>query len=100
MWNSTSKCDGLTCGPVVITTVQDLSVVDNNNVNLDFGDCVSAQVVPKVHHTKKSSITGLGCIQGMQHPEKRNRMPRNSNTVIVGPTKQLSVEDGCLQVVV
>uniref|UniRef100_A0AAV1UB66 Polyprotein n=1 Tax=Peronospora matthiolae TaxID=2874970 RepID=A0AAV1UB66_9STRA len=52
---TTSECDGLTCGTVVITTAQDHSVEVHYNMEPSSGACVKTQDVPKLHHSKISS---------------------------------------------
>ena len=62
----TSECDGLTCGTVVSTTAQDLSVVSHYTEEQASDDCAEAQVASKddcaesqvaspVRHSKRSS---------------------------------------------
>ena len=66
-----SKCDGLTCGTVVSTTSQDLSVADPYTVEQAPGGCTEVQAAPKVHHSNKSSRPGHGCMPSGQHPRKK-----------------------------
>ena len=67
---STSECDGLTCGSVVSTTAQDLSVTDSHTVEQAAGGCAQAQAAPKVHHSNKPSGPGHECSPRGQHSQK------------------------------
>ena len=58
-----SECDGLTCGTVASTTVQDRSVVDHYSVEKTPGNCASSQADPRYHHSKTSG-SGQGCMPG------------------------------------
>ena len=58
----TSECDGLTCGWVICTTAQDLSVNVHHTINLDPDGCAQAQTAPKVHHCNVDIVTD-GCAQ-------------------------------------
>ena len=88
---STSECDGLTCGSVVSTTAQDLSVTDSHTVEQAAGGCAQAQAAPKVHHSNKSSGPGHECSPRGQHSQKSKPVaqkrqhgnPRSAGELIV-----------------
>ena len=79
---STSECDGLTCGSVVSTTAQDLSVAGHYTVEQDTGGC--AQAAPKVHHSNKSGGPGHGCMPSGQNPRKKKPVATKWQQVILG----------------
>lgn len=62
------ECDGLTCGTVVSTTVQDFRVANHYTVEKYTGVCADVHASPKVHHSNKSSGPGHGCMPRVQHP--------------------------------
>ena len=65
---SASECDGLTCDSVVSTTARGHSVSACHTMKPDSGDCIEIQVAPKVHHPRKSSVSGQGCSRARQPP--------------------------------
>ena len=87
-----SECDGLTCGTVVSTTVQDHSVTTNHTVEGAAGGCADAQAAPKVHHLNKSSGPGHGCTPSGRYPSNKKPVahkrqhddPRSAGEPIVG----------------
>ena len=81
---SASEGDDLTCGTVVSTTAQNLSVADHYTVEQDSGVCTELKAAPKFHHSNKSSGPGHGCMPSGQHPRIIYRLSRNGNTVILG----------------
>uniref|UniRef100_A0AAV1TQE4 Uncharacterized protein n=1 Tax=Peronospora matthiolae TaxID=2874970 RepID=A0AAV1TQE4_9STRA len=67
---TTSECDGLTFGTVVITIAQDHSVEGHYTVEPASGTCVEAQAAPEVHHSKRSSGLEHGCAPRRVHPRR------------------------------
>ena len=53
---SLSESDGLTCGPIVGETAQDVRVVDHCPVNRDACSCVETQVVLMLYHYNGSRV--------------------------------------------
>ena len=95
---STSECDGLTCGSVVSTTAQDLSVTDSHTVEQAAGGCAQAQAAPKVHHSNKSSGPGHECSPRGQHSQKSKPVAQKRQHGNPRSTGELIVEDlrcGC-----
>ena len=66
---TTSECDGLACGSVVITTAHGHGVADRHTMKLET-DCIEMQVAPKAHHPNKSSGLGHWCPSNGQHPSE------------------------------
>uniref|UniRef100_A0AAV1VFX5 Reverse transcriptase domain-containing protein n=1 Tax=Peronospora matthiolae TaxID=2874970 RepID=A0AAV1VFX5_9STRA len=88
---TTSECDGLTCGTVVSTTAQNLSVPNGYTSEQSSGGCEETQAAPKVHHSNKSGGLGQRCIPSGEHLEekqsiaqvKRNDNPRSTGESFV-----------------
>ncbi|CAI5710959.1 unnamed protein product [Peronospora effusa] len=90
---TTSECDGLTCGSVVSTTAQELSVTDSHAVEQAAGGCAQAQAAPKVHHSNKSSGPGHECSPRGQHSPKSKPVAQKRQHVNPRSTGELIVED-------
>ena len=95
-----SECDGLTCGTVVSTTAQDLSVADHYTVEQAPGGCTEIQTAPKVQHSKKLSGSGHGCMPSGQHPRKKKHVATKGQHGHPRSTRKSTVEDRYLTVVV
>ena len=50
------------------TTAHGHDVADRHTMELDSGDCIEMQVVPKAHHPNKSNGLGHGCPPNGRHP--------------------------------
>ena len=94
-----SKCDGLTCGTVVSTTAQDLSVADPYTVERAPGGCTEVQTELKVHHSNKSSGPGHGCMTCGQHPRKKKPVATEGQHGHPRSTGKSTIEDRYLTVV-
>ncbi|CAI5703143.1 unnamed protein product [Peronospora effusa] len=90
---TTSECDGLTCGSVVSTTAQELSVTDSHAVEQAAGGCAQAQAAPKVHHSNKSSGPGHECSPRGQHSPKSKTVAQKRQQVNPRSTGEFIVED-------
>ncbi|CAI5711096.1 unnamed protein product [Peronospora effusa] len=90
---TTSECDGLTCGSVVRTTAQELSVTDSHAVEQAAGGCAQAQAAPKVHHSNKSSGPGHECSPRGQHSPKSKPVAQKRQHGNPRSTGELIVED-------
>ena len=81
-----SECDDLTCGTVVSTTAQSLSVADRYNVEQTPGGCTDLQARPMVHHSNNLSRPegDMDACLAIDIIGKTNRLSRSGNTVILG----------------
>ena len=65
-----------------------------------LGGCTEVQAAPKVHHSKKSSRPGHGCIPSGQHPRKREPVATKGQHGHPRSTGESTVEDQYLTAVV
>uniref|UniRef100_M4BYH8 RxLR effector candidate protein n=1 Tax=Hyaloperonospora arabidopsidis (strain Emoy2) TaxID=559515 RepID=M4BYH8_HYAAE len=87
------ECDGLTCGTVISTTVQDHSVITNHTVEEGAGGFADAQATPKVYHSNKSSDRDMDLCLSDRHPRKNKPVAHVWQHDDPRSTRQPTVED-------
>uniref|UniRef100_A0AAV1VN61 Reverse transcriptase n=1 Tax=Peronospora matthiolae TaxID=2874970 RepID=A0AAV1VN61_9STRA len=90
---TTSECDGLTCGTVVSTTAQNLSVPNGYTSEQSSGGYEETQAAPKVHHSNKSGGLGQRCIPSGEHLEEKQSIAQVKRSDNPGSTGESFVED-------
>ena len=97
-----SECEGITCGTVVSTTAQNLSVADCYNVEQTPGGCTDVYAGPMVHHSYNSSRPegNLDACLAIDILGRANRLSRSKQHGHPRSTGESTVEDQSLTMVV